>query len=197
MDGSLSGEVAQLGDSKIFLKAEIDQRGYFRSLSETMNSMVFTPLHLGGSVVGVLVLTRLSGKRPFTEEDSRLLETLADYAAAALRAAQLLDDSRASREHVEQLIETAGDAIIMIDRECRITSWNKAAEQMFDYSASEVLGRSIDLLLLPGNPAPRNSSSESSRVRPFGTSKPRAAAKMEAPSTCSSASPPSVMTKGR
>ena len=45
------------------------------------------------------------------------------------------------------IVESAVDAIIVIDRRGRIESFNPAAERMFGYAASEVLGQNVSILM--------------------------------------------------
>lgn len=52
-----------------------------------------------------------------------------------------------SEERFNRIVAIAADAIISIDEEQRITLFNQGAEQMFGYSALEVISQPIDLLL--------------------------------------------------
>jgi PAS domain S-box-containing protein len=62
-------------------------------------------------------------------------------------AAALGDDLADSERKLRGIIALAADAVISTDDEFRITLFNPAAEQIFGYSAAEVLGRPLDLLL--------------------------------------------------
>ncbi len=59
---------------------------------------------------------------------------------------------RENQEHCLQLaalVESADDAIIGKTREGIITTWNRAAERMYGYSAKEAVGQSITLIFPP------------------------------------------------
>jgi PAS domain S-box-containing protein len=49
----------------------------------------------------------------------------------------------------KQLVEGAGDAIMVCDAEGAIVFWNAAAERIFGFTEAEALGRSLDLII-PG-----------------------------------------------
>jgi PAS domain S-box-containing protein len=56
-----------------------------------------------------------------------------------------------ARAHLAAIVESAGDAIIGATPEGMITSWNKAAEGLYGWSASEAIGRPTTILILPEN----------------------------------------------
>jgi PAS domain S-box-containing protein len=57
------------------------------------------------------------------------------------------DSLRESRERLRAVVETAGDAILTIDERGRIDSVNPAAERMFGYSAAEMIGHNVNMLM--------------------------------------------------
>ncbi|MFO0888506.1 MAG: PAS domain S-box protein [Isosphaeraceae bacterium] len=79
---------------------------------------------------------RLSGPPLFTA-------SLVDITEQKETAARILD--REAR--LRSIFETAADGIIVIDQDARIESLNPAAERLFGYSADEVVGRSVSLLM--------------------------------------------------
>ena len=47
----------------------------------------------------------------------------------------------------QAIVEQAPDAIIFADRGGSIRVWNRGAERIFGYSAAEVLGKSLDVII--------------------------------------------------
>jgi two-component system sensor kinase FixL len=88
------------------------------------------PLHLS---VGEMVV---DGERKFTG-------MLHDLTARVALEQQL----RASEARWRSVIESAVDGVIVIDAHGRIEAFNPAAERLFGYAESEVLGRNVDMLM--------------------------------------------------
>jgi PAS domain S-box-containing protein len=50
-------------------------------------------------------------------------------------------------ELAARIVDGASDAILAADREGRIRLWNRGAEEMFGFTADEVLGKSMDFII--------------------------------------------------
>ncbi len=47
---------------------------------------------------------------------------------------------------LHQLIEAIGDAVVVSNVAGKITLWNRAAQEMFGYTAAEALGQNLDII---------------------------------------------------
>jgi PAS domain S-box-containing protein len=93
--------------------------------------------------LGWLVVDNRQSGRPVDPRERELLEMLAEYVAIALRNARLYGQIDDTRRSLEQLIASAGDAIITVTADDRVGGWNPAAERTFGIAAAEAVGRRI------------------------------------------------------
>jgi PAS domain S-box-containing protein len=56
-------------------------------------------------------------------------------------------EAKETREYFENLVGTAGDAIVVVDAERNITTWNSGAELIYGYTKEEALGRPVSQLV--------------------------------------------------
>ena len=54
---------------------------------------------------------------------------------------------RASEAHTRSIMESASDCIITADSEGNVLSWNRAASNIFGYSQSEIVGKSLRIIV--------------------------------------------------
>ena len=56
-----------------------------------------------------------------------------------------------ARRLLASVVESSADGIVTEDLNAIVTTWNRGAERMFGYSAGEIIGRSISLIIPFGN----------------------------------------------
>ena len=66
--------------------------------------------------------------------------------AEALRSSE--EQLRQQRQYFESLVEINPTAVVTVDRDGVVTSWNLAAEELFGYSRDEAIGRNLDDLVV-------------------------------------------------
>lgn len=110
-----------------------------------LQNVLFAPLIINGKPVGLLGLANKQGG--FNDNDARLADAFGEFAAIALFNNWTLDMLAKSEERFHNVVATARDAIISFNSSGQIVSWNKGAEEIFGYSAEEITGRDIRLLI--------------------------------------------------
>jgi two-component system sensor kinase FixL len=90
-------------------------------------------------------------------------------AAVDTTRAELDSRLRASDARWHAIVDAAVDGIIVIDARGRVESFNRAAERLFGYSESEVVGQNVSLLM----PAPYRDEHDGYIQRYLATGEPR------------------------
>ncbi|MBL9069444.1 MAG: EAL domain-containing protein [Sphingopyxis sp.] len=100
-----------------------------------------------GHALGALCLLDHQPHATFPEEDRARLKQLAGMVSDKLELRRLEAIAEAHPSRFEASAETSPNAIICFDGNARISAWNGAATQMFDRTADEMIGQSVDVLI--------------------------------------------------
>ena len=126
--------------------------------TESPRSFVLIPLMAGKELVGGITLQDFEREDAFSDLSVSLLETIAANMGTAIQNARLfketqhlLHETEQQREYLETVFENSPVAIVTVDDEYKVLSWNPAAERLFGYSRAEALGRNVDDLVANSN----------------------------------------------
>ncbi len=113
--------------------------------AEHLRSALAVPLRSHEQPLGALMVANRA-PRIFTGEEVTLLTSLANQVAVAVTNAELYARARLAAERLERLIESSGDAIITVDLQGRILSWNRGAEMIYGWSREEAIGSVLPMV---------------------------------------------------
>lgn len=99
------------------------------------------PLSVDGTVVALLLMYWEKGRAPRPTEDD-FFNLLGLQTASAIKRSGLFREMEAAREFLSEVIHGTSDAIIVSDRQGRITLANESATRMLGVAEKELLGRS-------------------------------------------------------
>ncbi|MGA2989616.1 MAG: PAS domain S-box protein [Candidatus Korobacteraceae bacterium] len=88
-----------------------------------------------------------SQRRVFTQEDINFLQAIANVVAVAVQRSRDEQAIRRSEAHFRGLLESAPDAIAIVNAQGEIQLVNKEAEKLFGYSREQLLGQRIEMLV--------------------------------------------------
>lgn len=127
---------------------------------------LFVEAVVGAALLGWMfwLLSRDARRR---REDVETLRRARQDLEAQVGAGQA--DLRDSNARLQSIIDSAVDGIIVIDAKGRIESFNRAAERLFGYPASEVIGRSVSVLM----PSPYQEEHDTYLARYLATGVPK------------------------
>ncbi len=113
----------------------------------TVRAVMVVPLLIGTRLVGTIAAVHNDFDRTFGDDDLRLLGMFAVQAAVAIENARLYTEAQQQREYFEAVVVNSPVAIVTLDLEGRIRSFNPAFERLFGYSLDEVRGELLDDLI--------------------------------------------------
>lgn len=182
---NLFGKVITTGKPVIANRPGRDpQTGSLPAGNPPLNSFLGVPFLVGGEVIGMIGLA--DRPKGYRHEERRAIETITQAAAflfdsyrwrqkqvaleqvhaesqrALAEVSLVVRSLRDSENQFLGVLDAAADAVISIDEAQRIVLFSKGAEMIFGYSAAEILGRPVNMLI-PG----RFGKAHESHVRHF------------------------------
>jgi PAS domain S-box-containing protein len=112
-----------------------------------VRSVMAAPLLIGNRLVGAIASVHSDPGREFGPADLRLLNLFTSQAAIAIQNARLYTEAQRQRQYFEAVVLNSPVAIVTLDLNGVITSFNPAFEKLFGYSPDDAVGSELDQLL--------------------------------------------------
>jgi PAS domain S-box-containing protein len=142
---------------------------YWAPIRPVLEEGLLIPFHIKGEAVGTIWVVAHDTSRRFDAEDLRVMTNLGVFAASAYQTWLSLN----AAQHTAAIVDSSDDAIVSKDLNGVITSWNRGAERIFGYSAEEVIGKPVTILIPPERheeePKILERIRRGERVQPFET----------------------------
>jgi PAS domain S-box-containing protein len=106
-------------------------------------SYIGVPIIVRGKAVGVISVQSTQKEGVFDDHDLNLLNTIAAYVGPAVQNARLFNKLQSEKKFSETLITTSPVAIVTLDENNLVKTWNPTAEKLYGYTSEEATGRYI------------------------------------------------------
>lgn len=128
---------------------DINEASTYKRSEEALNAGlrtgVWAPIRKGSKVVGVLEFFNSKEIKP----DNEILGSINNIGielGSLIERNEIINRITESEENLRLLVETVKDyAIIRLDKDGHISSWNKGAQEIKGYTADEIIGRHFSI----------------------------------------------------
>jgi PAS domain S-box-containing protein len=140
-----TGEPQLISDvSEEMLRAGAKDDLHFQLINELgLRSYMCVPLAVHDRVLGALTLATAESERHYRETDLRFAEELGRRTATAIENSRLYEQAE-ERAQASRVLESVGDAVVLVDRDGVIRLWNAAAARITGFVAEDVIGRLME-----------------------------------------------------
>lgn len=141
------GEEVRQG--KMFAGRTREIEGYLREDFEgqKIKSFLSVTVFANGNLWGTLAVNDCTVERRWTDEEMAAVEIVAMAIGAAIERS--LSDAHVSEIIRQTMLQSSLDAIIVIDETASIVEFNPAAERMYGFRRSEILGKDLIDTIVP------------------------------------------------
>src|SRR5262245_36218067 len=132
------GRTRVINDLQDYLEKKPSSESTRLIVREGMKSSLTLPLLIDGKPVGVMFFSSRSAGA-YRPEHEEFLQNIVGHMSIAVERSRLVDGLRDRTEFLENILQNSIEAIVVVDAQNRIKTWNEGAHRIFGYAAEEVI----------------------------------------------------------
>ncbi len=151
--GTLCSRVVRDGKPVLLTSREIAdlaERGEVGIVGSPCECWLGVPLTEDNAPTGVVAVQSYTDAKEYGERELTVLKQAADIIASGLSRMRAAGALAETEGHTSAVAQTVTDALIDTDSKGHILSWNRAAENLFGYTAEEAVGQPFSLIVPEG-----------------------------------------------
>jgi len=126
---------------------KLEKEGEIESIGPPSIDWLGVPLITKEKTIGVLAVQSYTEGLRYSEEDKNILSFISEQIALVIERKQAEERLRAEMAYLEQLFESAQEAIVLNTSDGRILNVNSEFIRMFGYAREEAIGQFLDELV--------------------------------------------------
>lgn len=127
---------------------ELEKQGIVDSVGTPSKIWMGIPLIINDEVMGLVGLQNYENEKTFTLRDVRVMEIVSGQIASAIQRKQAEEQAKEQKAYTDQLFDSSPLAIVLADNDSNILAVNREFENIFGYSAAEILHKNVDSLVV-------------------------------------------------
>ncbi len=154
---TLSRYVVMTGKTLLIRKNDFDElveRGEVSLVGTDSKVWMGAPLRVNDRIIGMIGLQSYTDENTYSDADKNILELVAHQIGLALDRKQKEEELRIEKTYFEQLFRNVPEATVIQEYPGIITDVNVAFTKLFGFEPQELIGRSLDELIVPDERLP-------------------------------------------
>ncbi len=145
--GSTPSFVKMLKEKGVVLADDIKKLPndlYIFLKSKKIKSILSLPIKPFRATNGFICFHSIERSRHWHPEEVRVLKIIANMLSQALERRMIREETEAEREKLHKTLYNIGDAVIAVDRDLKVTQFNKVAADITGIKPEQILGKRYD-----------------------------------------------------
>jgi PAS domain S-box-containing protein len=112
-------------------------------IQKGIKSLISFPVKNSSNKVGYITVEDILNDREWSDEEIYFLKTIINNISSAIQKSEYNEALELANNEKKLILESITDAFFAVDKNWKVTYWNKIAEQLFGYKNEEILGHYI------------------------------------------------------